>query len=299
MTTNTDFDRDAAAWLAEGPNELADRVLDAALAEVHLTSQRRRWSMPWRLILMPTYVRPAAGIAVAAILAVGLISYVNRSPGVGAQATSTASMVPSPSLSSTPARGTTVPAPTHAPIDTTGWTTYTSEQYGFTLAHPADWTAHPATRPWTFSRDGEIDPTSNAMDSFVSPDNEVAVSFWTLDAATLSAGTLATIDPAADIEAWAEEYCRLTSGAACDTIRGRATPMCLEYRDCHPALVVPFGNEMQAYFTNGAGSESVVIAVIWRGELDPKAAPFGGSRLLLEQFLSTIDVWPVGYLPFR
>ncbi|MEA2673857.1 MAG: hypothetical protein QOI92_1049 [Chloroflexota bacterium] len=31
MTTNSDFDRHASAWLADGPTELSDRVLDAAL----------------------------------------------------------------------------------------------------------------------------------------------------------------------------------------------------------------------------------------------------------------------------
>jgi hypothetical protein len=53
MSTNRNFDRIAEAWLAEGPSELADRVLDAALDEVHLTSQRRRMAVPWRTPQMP------------------------------------------------------------------------------------------------------------------------------------------------------------------------------------------------------------------------------------------------------
>lgn len=297
MNTNTDFDQAAASWMADGPTELNDRVLEAALDEVHLTRQRRRLAMPRRMNLMPIYFRPVAGVAVAAILAVGLIAYANRSPGFGvSQAVPTPTVVPSLS-SSMPSLAPTGPVGTHAPIDTTGWIPYTSQQYGFTLARPADWAPHPAMRPWTFARDGGIDPTSNAMDTFVSPDNEVAVSFWILDRAAVAGGPLQSIDPSAEIGAWAEEYCRLTANAACDTIPDRAVPMCLEYRDCHPALMVPFSAEIQAYFTDGAGSESVVVAVIWRGATDPKVGPYGGTRPLLEKFLSTIDVWPVGYLP--
>jgi hypothetical protein len=73
MSTNRDFDRIASAWLAEGPSELADRVLDQALAEVHLTRQRRRLSVvPWRNSLMSLSFRFAAGIAILAIVSAGV-----------------------------------------------------------------------------------------------------------------------------------------------------------------------------------------------------------------------------------
>jgi heat shock protein HslJ len=53
MTDARDFDRLAAAYLADGPTQLADRVLDAALDEVHLTSQRRvTRGVPWRFPIM-------------------------------------------------------------------------------------------------------------------------------------------------------------------------------------------------------------------------------------------------------
>ena len=43
------FDRIADAFMADGPTALADRVLDAAFAEVHLTRQRRvLWRVPRR-----------------------------------------------------------------------------------------------------------------------------------------------------------------------------------------------------------------------------------------------------------
>ena len=38
MTTDRDFDRIAAAWLADGPEELSDRVLDSVADQIHLDS---------------------------------------------------------------------------------------------------------------------------------------------------------------------------------------------------------------------------------------------------------------------
>lgn len=73
MTTNSEFDRHAAAFLADGPTELADRVLDAALREVHQTRQRRRWSMPWRTSLMS--LRLSAGIGIAIVAVAGLAAF--------------------------------------------------------------------------------------------------------------------------------------------------------------------------------------------------------------------------------
>ncbi len=72
MSKNTDFDRHAAAWLADGPTELSDRVLDTALAEVHLTRQRRRWTL-WRTQTMSLRLGTASLVAVVAI--VGLVGF--------------------------------------------------------------------------------------------------------------------------------------------------------------------------------------------------------------------------------
>jgi hypothetical protein len=67
MTTNSDFDRRAAAYLADGPTQLADRVLDAALRDVHKTRQRHRWSVPRRFQPMFSVARLAAVAAVALV----------------------------------------------------------------------------------------------------------------------------------------------------------------------------------------------------------------------------------------
>jgi hypothetical protein len=71
MNTNRDQDRTIFAWLSEGPAELADRVLDAALDEVHLTRQRPRLARPWRTERMTNLRTWAAAVAAIAVIAVG------------------------------------------------------------------------------------------------------------------------------------------------------------------------------------------------------------------------------------
>jgi hypothetical protein len=98
MSTNADFDRHAAAFLADGPTELADRVLDAALREVHQTRQRRRWAVPWRLFDMRSAPRFAAA-GIATVLALGGVAYLIglRQP-IGPAAVATPTSSPAASL---------------------------------------------------------------------------------------------------------------------------------------------------------------------------------------------------------
>src|SRR5262245_25228723 len=104
MSTTTDFDRLARAWLDDGPTQLSDRALDAALTDVHLTRQRRALRVPWRFPQMPAPSR-AAGVAVlvlVALVAGGAIWYVGQSPDPSPPLTSD-SPVPSLGPSPTPA----------------------------------------------------------------------------------------------------------------------------------------------------------------------------------------------------
>ena len=149
MSTNRDFDRITSGWLAEGPTELADRVLDAALDEVHLTNQRRRMA-PWRIDTMSMPIRLAAGIAVIAVLGVAGFALLNRGPAIGNSPgpTPSASPIASPSEGA-PATQTARPSPT--PIDPTAWTPFTSGRHGYSARYPADWALTPATAPATLA----------------------------------------------------------------------------------------------------------------------------------------------------
>jgi hypothetical protein len=109
--SKTDFDRIAGAWLAEGPTELTDRVLDAALDEVHLTHQRRRRAVPWRTPILNTPIRLAAAIAIVVVAGmVGLNLY--RAGGVGGPTPSpfaSPSVLPSSAPTATTAATRTFP----------------------------------------------------------------------------------------------------------------------------------------------------------------------------------------------
>ncbi len=148
MSTNertpaADFDRLASAWLADGPAELADRVLDDALREVHLTHQRRRvaalWSGPFgsrRFLPMNVLAKTLLGLAAALVVAVGGITLLTGGPNSGA-------LGPSPSPLATPRQvGSPMPPPY---LDAT----FTSPLYHYVVHYPSTWRVTPATRMWT------------------------------------------------------------------------------------------------------------------------------------------------------
>ena len=81
MTVN-DFDQTARLWLEDGPTELSDRALQAALDEIHFTRQRRAWWPAWRFPRVTDAMRIAAvvGAVVFAVVGFGLLS-VGDGPG--------------------------------------------------------------------------------------------------------------------------------------------------------------------------------------------------------------------------
>jgi hypothetical protein len=102
MSTRSEFDRLASAWLSDGPTELTDRVLDAALHEVHVTHQRRR-PAPWRtfpMSFLPVGLagRAIAVVVVAAVALGGAAFLSSRGETVGNPTpTSGSSAIPTPS----------------------------------------------------------------------------------------------------------------------------------------------------------------------------------------------------------
>ena len=98
--TENDFDRTARAWLEEGPAQLSDRVLQAALDEIHVTRQRRAWWPARRLSPMHTATKVAIAAAAVVVLAIaGLELLPGGGPG-GPIATPTPTPSPTPSPAS-------------------------------------------------------------------------------------------------------------------------------------------------------------------------------------------------------
>jgi hypothetical protein len=142
MTTERDFDRITTAWLAEGPEELPDRVIDAAVDQIHLIRQRRAVRPPWRLPTMTMLARVAALVAVGAVFLAGIavvgIGGARTGPApTQAPAASPAGVVPSMST-----RGAPV-------LDTL----FTSPRNGYAVWYPSSWTVRPATQSWHRGRD--------------------------------------------------------------------------------------------------------------------------------------------------
>lgn len=74
MTTERDLDRTLDRWMDDGPTIVADRVIAAAMTDVHTTRQRgARW-VPLKELFMT--MKPAATlVAIAAVAVLGIAAY--------------------------------------------------------------------------------------------------------------------------------------------------------------------------------------------------------------------------------
>ena len=110
MNDKTDFDRIAQSWLQDGPTEMPDRSLQAALDEVHVTSQQRFGAARRTFNMNGNAFRLAAAAMVALFIIVGGGLYLgnnDRSGGVGG---------PPPATAAPTATPTATPSPTPAPL---------------------------------------------------------------------------------------------------------------------------------------------------------------------------------------
>jgi len=204
---------------------------------------------------MPNLLRVAAVIAVFAVAGFAALNFVGGGPGVGS--------VPSPSPSTEPSAGPT-------PIDTTTWTRYTSDRYGFSIAHPDDWTERPAADVWAYPDD--IDWTSKASEGFLAPD--YVVTAWSVP-----------VGPGTSAETWIEDYCALNT-KPCTAIQDQGVPASI---DGHDGLLVPFLDDLQAFVLV---EDRMYVVAIWQPE---SFAP--ETRDLFEAFVSTVRLLPGGPKP--
>jgi hypothetical protein len=114
MKARSDTERILDAYLAPEADRLADRVIDAALADIARTPQRRAMRVPWRFQLMPALTR-ATGVAVVALVAVvgaGTLFYLNSRPdGGGSQGTPLPTATPTPAPTVAPTAAAILPLP--------------------------------------------------------------------------------------------------------------------------------------------------------------------------------------------
>jgi hypothetical protein len=155
MNTDRDFERTAQAWLAEGPERLPDRVLDAVDHKIHVTRQRRALRMPWRDPRMNQMTRAVAVIAAVAIVLIGGVVLLR--PGASSGQAGSSGNSPSPSGNSPVSSG--LPALT---------TTFTSKVSGYSISYPAGWKVVMATQTWPTGK-FTFNPDDPSVDSFSGP----------------------------------------------------------------------------------------------------------------------------------
>jgi hypothetical protein len=170
----------------------------------------------------------------------------------------------------------TAPTPSPNLLDTSRWTIYVSERYGFSIAHPADWTEEPADHDWTLARDA-VWP-NEATEHFVGgPDGaQVAVSAWSV-----------AIDPGTSIDSWLRAYCQKNK-ADCTRIQDRAVPATM---DGHVGSLVPFDEVPHTLFLVDG---QIYAIACWRPDTDPTVLKYSGSLRLVETFVSTMRLLPGG-----
>ncbi len=291
MSGSTRTERILDAYLAPEADRLPDRVIDAALADIARTPQRRASRVPWRFTRMPALTR-ATGIAAVALVAVvgagGLMYLTSNSPG-GGGSESTAVPTTAPTTAPTPAASEVAPG-------IGAWTTYTSEVYGVTLGYPEDWSLNaPATREWQ-AGDELFGDSWPYADTFVSPgegDASIGLSVW-----EMPAGEGADLDSVPGLKAWAETFCSDVGASSCEEFTERAVPMCLNAggASCRGAILVPTAGAQYAFFMDWISAmftnspDLVRVVVVAREDSFPSAARYGGSVELLKAILKTMDV---------
>ena len=101
MTSQRDIERILDNWLRDGPDAVADRVIDAVADRIERQSQRPAWQVHWRDSHVTTNLRPLAAIAAVIVVAVaGLAVIVGLTSRGGVAA-------PSPSASPSASAGAT------------------------------------------------------------------------------------------------------------------------------------------------------------------------------------------------
>jgi hypothetical protein len=273
MTRDQTTERQISDWLVgEGEYELPDRVLDATFHRAAATRQLR--ALPgWRTFLMDRKVISfAAGAAAVAVVVIAGAAYFGQPDASNVGGAPTSSAPPSPV---TPG--------------ITGWKTYTSDVYGYTISIPSDWSvAAPASRKWHLGEptDGETAPWADAFVNNEDTDGDgIAMLVYQVPA---PAG--------ADLESWEglhaahRELCDEPTVAAC-LEDYTPVPMCLDEQDCAPAILVLIGDDpFPAALIGDTENGDVTVIQMGRTDSFPAAARYGGTVQLLKSILTQLDV---------
>ncbi len=246
MTTPRDPDLVLAAWLDEGPTRLPADTRRAILVSTRITRQQRRRSwLPWRTSMLSITRVAVLAMVIAVVGPIGL------------------NLLRLPARSSPP-----------GPIDTSAWTTYVSDRYGFSIGHPADWTERPAVGTWSLAKD--TDWLTQASEGFIAPGDDVLATAWSVP-----------VEPGTTVGSWLAAYCPVNT-KPCSGLQERTIPVTM---DGHPGSLVRFADDTQAFILV---DDRMYVVAVWEPDSDPRTAPYGGATRLLEGYLSTMHLLPGG-----
>jgi hypothetical protein len=266
------FERAIRELMEDGSDRTPADTIEAVLLAVRTTPQERDLRIPWRTALMPNPMRLVAALAVIAIAGLAAFNLSRPAPGgVGGSSS------PSPTVTRSAPASTPSPQPSPTPLTATWTTTYTSNRYGFSIGHAADWSVSPAHHNWTSSTDSN--PGTGGTEEFGSPDGHVRVSAWSV-----------AVQPGTSADAWIQAYCPKNT-TPCSGIPARAVAVSM---DGHAGVLVPFTNDVQAFIL--VANRMYVVAE-WRPDLDQTVLQYGSGTQLVEDFLSTMHLLPGGPAP--
>lgn len=265
MTSRSGVERMLDLYLAEGAEQIPDRVLDAALDQVDQVPQRRVLFVPWRSNGMHTYLKLAFSGAVVVAVVVGGSMFLSRGPtdGVGGPRVDT----PSPSASAA-ASVSPSPLPTIALTDTSNWVAFTSERYGHEIGHPPSWVATRATADWSFET-SRLDFRTSEADWFIDESSVYPIRF---------SAFAVDVPPGTSDDEWITAYYKgsQAGGQQCDAVIETLQPIAVTV-DGHTGrmLINDPCDDAQAFVFIGG---RVHVFAIWRPN----------QEALLEAFLSTV-----------
>lgn len=295
MTGRSSTERILDAFLAPEADRLPDRVIDAALADIARTPQRRALRVPWRFPLMPALTRATSlgAVALVAAVAVGGVMYINSTGpgGPGGQTTPPATATPNTTAPTSEPTALASPEASFVAPGITGWKTYRSTVYDYTISYPDDWLVGArATQKWQ-PGDPEGAPSVDLF-AYDEGDEGDSIAFFAIQFPAPGGANLGSWEGllAALTEMCAKPAEFYASPCPSDTVV--VTRMC-RGTDCQPVAFAREDDFPSAIFGD---PDTGIVTYLQMGRRDdyPGAARYGGSEMLLKSILGEMGVREAG-----